>query len=128
MDCSPTGILAMGFPSQEYWSGLHFLLQRIWLTQGWNLRLFCFLHGQASSLPLVPPGKPQIWALESLARVCLKLGISAGSSEGDSTLSGPSSEMALFTNTLKVQSGTAQSSRAPARPSLCLVLPLRQGC
>ena len=62
------------------------------------------------------------------AHVCLKLGISAGSSEGDSTLSGPSSEMGIFANTLKVQSGTAQSSQAPAWPSLCLALPLRQGC
>ena len=29
--------LSMGFPRQECWSGLHFLLQGIFLTQGWNL-------------------------------------------------------------------------------------------
>ena len=34
---------------QEYWSGWHFLLQRIFLTQGSNLHL---LHWQADSLPL----------------------------------------------------------------------------
>ena len=28
--------LSMGFPRQGYWSGLHSLLQRIFLTQGWN--------------------------------------------------------------------------------------------
>ena len=32
--------LSMGFPRQEYWSGLcHFLLQVIFLTQGSNLHL-----------------------------------------------------------------------------------------
>ena len=40
--------LSMGFSRQEYWSGLHFLLQGILLTQG-SLR---FLHWQAGSLPL----------------------------------------------------------------------------
>ena len=29
--------LSMGFSSQEYWSGLHFLLQGNFPTQGWNL-------------------------------------------------------------------------------------------
>ena len=33
--------LSMGFPRREYWRGLHFLLQGIFLTQGSNL---CFLH------------------------------------------------------------------------------------
>ena len=31
--------LSLGFPRQEYWSGLPFLLQGIFLTQGSNLRL-----------------------------------------------------------------------------------------
>ena len=35
--------------------GCHFLLQRIFPTQGSNL---CLLHWQADSLPLAPPGKP----------------------------------------------------------------------
>ena len=48
VDCSP---LSMGFSRQEYWSGLHFLLQ------GQNLRLSHLLHWQAGSLPLAPPGK-----------------------------------------------------------------------
>ena len=31
--------VSMGFPRQEYWSGCHFLLQGIFLTQGLNLWL-----------------------------------------------------------------------------------------
>ena len=42
--------LSMGFPRQEYWSGLpFFFLQRIFLTQGLNPSL---LHWQVDSLPL----------------------------------------------------------------------------
>lgn len=47
--CPP---LSMGFLScsrQEYWSGLHFLLQEIFMTQGLNP---CLLHWLADSLPL----------------------------------------------------------------------------
>ena len=38
--------------------GCHFLLGGIFLTQGSNLCLLCFLHWQVGSLPLAPPGKP----------------------------------------------------------------------
>ena len=38
--------------------GCDALLQGIFLTQGSKLHLLCLLHWQASSLPLVPPGKP----------------------------------------------------------------------
>ena len=41
--------LSMRFPRQEYWSGLPFLSQGIFPTQGSNLHL---LHWQADSLPL----------------------------------------------------------------------------
>ena len=44
--------LSMGFPRQEYWGGLPFLLQGIFLTQGSNLRLLHLLHWQVGSLPL----------------------------------------------------------------------------
>ena len=40
--------LSLGFTGV----GCHFLLQRIFLTQGSNLRLLCLLHLQADSLPL----------------------------------------------------------------------------
>ena len=41
--------LSMGFSRQEYWSGLHFLLQGIFPTQGLNSSL---LHWHVDSLPL----------------------------------------------------------------------------
>ena len=47
----------MGFPRQEYWSGLPFLLQGIFRTQGLNLHL---LHWQACSLPSEPPGRSHL--------------------------------------------------------------------
>ena len=43
----------MGFPRQEYWSGLPFPTPGIFLTQGSNPR---FLRWQADSLPLCPQG------------------------------------------------------------------------
>ena len=50
--------LSMVFSRQEYWSGLPCLLQDIFPSQGWNPHLLSFLHWQAGSLSLVPPGKP----------------------------------------------------------------------
>ena len=38
----------------------HFLLQGVFLTQGSTLDL---LHWQVGSLPLAPPGKPNVWPL-----------------------------------------------------------------
>ena len=58
MDCSCQAPLSMGFSRPEYWSELPFLLQGIFLTQGWNPSLLCLLHWQAGSVPLVLPGKP----------------------------------------------------------------------
>ena len=49
--------LSLGFSRQEYWSGCHALLQRIFLAQGWNPPL-SLLHWQVGSLPLALPGKP----------------------------------------------------------------------
>ena len=39
-------------------AGYHFLLQRIFLTQGSNPHLLHLLHWQADCLQLVPPEKP----------------------------------------------------------------------
>ena len=44
--------LSMGFSRQEYWSGLHFLLQGIFQTQGLNAHLLCLLNWQANCLLL----------------------------------------------------------------------------
>ena len=65
--------LPMGFSRQEYWSGLHTLLQGIFLTQGSNPCLLHLLHWQAGSLPLVPPRKPQFQVsvqFSSVAKSC----------------------------------------------------------
>ena len=48
--------LSMEFSRQEILEGVGFLLQGIFLTQGLNLCLLHYLHWQAVSLPLVPPG------------------------------------------------------------------------
>ena len=49
---------SMGFSRQEYWSGLPFPLQGIFLAQGSNSCLLCLLHWQEGSLPLAPAWKP----------------------------------------------------------------------
>ena len=49
----------MEFSRQEYWSGCHFLLQGLFLTQGLNPSLLYLLHWQEDSLPLSHPGSPQ---------------------------------------------------------------------
>ena len=56
MAYSPPGSSAHGILQPS--SSCHFLLQGIFLTQGSNLCLLCFLHWQAGSLPQVPLGKP----------------------------------------------------------------------
>ena len=50
----------MGFSRQEYWSGLHFLFQGIFPTQGLNPCLPGLLHWQMGSLLLAPLGKPTV--------------------------------------------------------------------
>ena len=52
--------VSMGFSRQEYWSGLHALLQGIFPTQGSSLHLLHLLHWQVGSLLLAPPGTPQV--------------------------------------------------------------------
>ena len=47
--------LSMGFPRHESWSGRHFLLQGVFLTQGLNLS---FLHWWMDS---EPPGEPMLY-------------------------------------------------------------------
>ena len=47
--------LSLGFPKQAYWSGLPFLLQGIFMTQGLNLSL---LHWEVDSLSLSHLGSP----------------------------------------------------------------------
>ena len=56
MDCSPPRLLCpWDFPGKSTEVGCHFLLQRIFPTQGLNP---CLLHWQADSLPLSHLGNP----------------------------------------------------------------------
>ena len=59
--CSLPGFSVFGdSPGKNTGEGCHFLLQGVFLTQESNPCLFGFLHWQADSLPLVPPGKAQL--------------------------------------------------------------------
>ena len=53
--------------------GCHFLLQGIFLTQGLNSHLLHFLHWQACSLPLVPPGMPPNYSYIIVTNTFVKL-------------------------------------------------------
>ena len=54
-DSSSRLLCPWDFPGENTWVGCHFLLQRIFLTQGLNLRL---QHWQAGFFTTEPPGKP----------------------------------------------------------------------
>ena len=67
VDCRRQAPLSMGILQARITGvGGHALLQGIFPTQGRNLRLLRFLHCQAGSLPLVPPGKPQVEVVFSI--------------------------------------------------------------
>ena len=61
MDCSPPGSSLLGILQAKIleWVAMPYL-QGIFPTQGSNPSLSGFLHWQAGSLPLVPPGKPML--------------------------------------------------------------------
>ena len=62
MDCSPPGSLCRwDFSGKNTGVGCHFLLQRIFPTQGLNLHL---LHWKVDSLPLSYQGSPEIYYIE----------------------------------------------------------------
>ena len=59
MDCSPPGSSVHGiFPGKNTGVSCHFLLLRIFPTQGLKLHLLSLLYWKVESLPLLPPGKP----------------------------------------------------------------------
>ena len=60
LDCNPSGSsVHEDSPGTNTGVGCHALLQGIFLTQGSNPGLLCFLHWQAGSLPLAHLGSPQ---------------------------------------------------------------------
>ena len=63
--------LSMGFPRQEYWSGVPCPPQAIFPTQGSNLSLLRLLHWHTGPLPLAPPGKPRHMYVFACLHVCV---------------------------------------------------------
>ena len=127
----------MGFSRQEYWSGLHTLLQGIFPIQGLNPHLLCLLHWQANSLPLVPPGKPllshskhqfmKFWKWEKMQSLLLEsqniLVLISCHWLGQATIQGPPSWTVLEdgrTTGFQIRSGSAWGRESIARAAhLC---------
>ena len=63
--------LSVGFPRQEYWSGLPLPSRGIFPSQGWNPHLLCLLHWQAGSLPLAY--SHQLFSLSLLFMIRLQI-------------------------------------------------------
>jgi len=59
----------MGFPGKDIGVGCQALLHWTFLTQGSNPHHLRLLSWQAGSLPLVPPGKPAINAVDQSSLV-----------------------------------------------------------
>ena len=55
---APYAPLSVEFSRQEYWSGCHFLLQGIFLTQGWNSH--SCVAGRFFTIEI--PGKPHFYS------------------------------------------------------------------
>ena len=60
MNCSPQVLCPWDSPGENTGVGFCALLQEIFRIQGSNSNLLCLLHWQVGSLPLAPPGKPQL--------------------------------------------------------------------
>ena len=56
MDCSPLGYSVHGRLQAKYWNGLPGILPSL----GIELCFLGLLHRQVDSLPVSPPGKPQV--------------------------------------------------------------------
>ena len=64
--------LSMGF-YKNTGVGCFVILQEIFSTQGLNPHLLCLLHWQASSLPLVLPGKPLLKSTAEKKKIPFKM-------------------------------------------------------
>ena len=64
LDCSPPGSSIHGISHARILEWVAISSSRgIFLTQGSNSHILCVLHWQAGSLPLAPPGKPDLAGL-----------------------------------------------------------------
>ena len=71
LNCSLPSSMSMELFRQEYWSGLHFLLQRITPTQGSNPSLLCLLCLRQILYPLSHQGSPKtqkLWVQKRFTR------------------------------------------------------------
>ena len=80
--------LSMGFSRQEYWSGMPCPPLGGLLNPGVEPCLLHLLHGQAGSLPLAPPGKPQGWEHPLEEEMATHSSILLGESHGQRSLVG----------------------------------------
>ena len=78
--------LSMGFPRHEYWSGLPYPLQGIFLTQGSNPHLLCLLHRRRILYHLSYQESPETITLEPLnwSHIPTKKSVSGSLDLGDS--------------------------------------------
>ena len=82
MDSSLPGSSVPGISQARVLEWVAVSSSRIFLTQGSYLSLWCLLHWQAGSLPLVPPGKPwreygtEFFNLDTIAISSLVVGLS----------------------------------------------------
>ena len=66
MDCNPRGSSVRGFSREEHWSGLPCSPPGDLPDPGIESMSLHLLHRQAGSLPLVPPGKPQVVYIKAI--------------------------------------------------------------
>ena len=69
-------------PGKNAGVGCHALLQGILPTRGLNKHLLCLLHWQGGSLPLAPPGKPNLFMVQcnSFLSLIVEISNNAGKS------------------------------------------------
>ena len=70
MTVAHQAFLSMEFSRQECGVGCYFLLQEIFLTQGWHSHLFASPALQVDSLPTKPAGKLQNAAAAAYTATC----------------------------------------------------------
>ena len=110
-------LLSLGFPRQEYWSGFHFLLQGIFLTQGSKLHL---LHWQVDSLPLSHLGS-LFNSVQSLSHVQLFATLWTAACQASLSITNSQSLLKLMSNSCPLSRWCHPSVSPSVVPfSLCL--------
>ena len=90
-----SSLCSYNFPGKNTGVGFHFLLQGIFLTQGPYPRPLCLVHWQASSLPLVPPGKTCLHILAIAKNAVMSIGVQTSFQDPNFILFGYTSRSGL---------------------------------